>query len=193
MEHIIIFYAPTDLAAEAGESSGLILTWKDNSKIEDGYIIERKQNSQSSFSVIDTLLGSGSEYIDNNVEEALNYTYRIKAYKDTLETDYSNETSILVDITEEAEKIPAEYSLSQNYPNPFNPTTNIKFALSKPAPTKISVYDLLGRTIQTLLNRKLESGYYEINFNGDNLPSGVYLYRIQSGSFVKTKKMLLMK
>jgi len=89
--------------------------------------------------------------------------------------------------------IPATYSLSQNYPNPFNPATTIKFALTKPALTTLVLYDILGREIQTLLDRELEAGYHEINLNAGPLPSGVYFYRIESGSFVQTRKMVLMK
>jgi hypothetical protein len=89
--------------------------------------------------------------------------------------------------------IPAEFSISQNYPNPFNPTTRIEFALPKRAPTKIVLYDLLGREIQTPMNKELEAGYYEITVNADNLPTGVYFYRIQSGDFIQTRKMILVK
>ena len=89
--------------------------------------------------------------------------------------------------------MPTEYSISQNYPNPFNPTTRIKFALPTTALTKIIVYDILGRGIRTLINEVLKSGYYEINFDAGDLPSGVYFYRIQAGSFITTKKLLLLK
>ena len=93
----------------------------------------------------------------------------------------------------EVEGIPTEYSINQNYPNPFNPTTIIKYALPKTALTKISIYDLLGREIQILIDKEVEAGYHEINFNGDNFPSGIYFYRMQSGDFTQTKKMILLK
>ncbi len=99
---------------------------------------------------------------------------------------------IATDVNEE-EGLPTEYSISQNYPNPFNPTTRIKFALPTTALTKIIVYDILGRGIRTLINKVLKSGYYEINFDAGDLPSGVYFYRIQAGSFITTKKLLLLK
>jgi Secretion system C-terminal sorting domain len=85
------------------------------------------------------------------------------------------------------------YSISQNYPNPFNPTTKIKFGLPKAGLTKLIIYDLLGREVQTLINKELETGYHEINFDAGNFTSGVYFYRIQSGDFIQTKKMILMK
>jgi Fibronectin type III domain. len=89
--------------------------------------------------------------------------------------------------------IPTEYSISQNYPNPFNPSTKIIFALPQRALTKLIIYDLLGREVQTLINKELEAGYHEIYFDATNFPSGVYFYRIQSGNFIQTKKMILMK
>ncbi len=92
----------------------------------------------------------------------------------------------------------SDFSLSQNYPNPFNPTTTIKFAIpSVERPyraslqTKLIVYDILGREVKTLLNKPMQPGTYEVEFNGSSLPSGVYLYRIKAGSFVQTKKMIL--
>jgi peroxiredoxin len=89
--------------------------------------------------------------------------------------------------------IPTEYSLSQNYPNPFNPTTRINFALPQRALTRITIYDLLGREVQTPMNKELGTGFYEINVNANSIPSGIYFYRIQAGDFTQTKKMILMK
>jgi hypothetical protein len=89
--------------------------------------------------------------------------------------------------------IPDKYSLEQNYPNPFNPTTNIKFALPKSGFVKLTIYDITGRAINTLLNETKEAGSYSILFNGENLASGVYYYKIESNNFVDTKKMILIK
>jgi hypothetical protein len=188
-----ILYAPENLYLKISASTEITLTWEDNSKKEDGYVIERKQSPQTSFTIIDTLIGSGSKYLDTSVEQGQTYAYRIKAYMDSLESDYSNEASITVVSIQEEKEIPTEYSLNQNYPNPFNPTTKIKFALPKTSSTKIIVYDLLGREIQTLINQKLEAGYHEINFDAYNLPGGIYFFRIQSGYFTQAKKMILMK
>jgi hypothetical protein len=186
--------APTDLVLQRSAEKEITLTWIDNSTVENGYVIERKKNPQISFTVLDTLKGSGNQYVDKEVELSQAYTYRIKAYKNSVESDYSNEASLsLVGVKEEKEIIPTEYSISQNYPNPFNPTTKLKLALPKAALTKLIIYDLLGREVQTLINKELEAGYHEINFDASNLPSGVYYYRIQSGDFIQTKKMILIK
>jgi hypothetical protein len=185
--------APTDLALEKSGENEITLKWIENSTIEDGYIIERKQSPQTSFTVLDTLKGSGNEYIDNKANQAQAYTYRTKAYKDSVESDYSNEASLTVTDVQVEQGIPARYSISQNYPNPFNPTTKIIFALPQRSFTKLIMYDLLGREAQILINKELEAGYHEMNINGNNFPSGVYFYRIQSGAFIQTKKMILIK
>ncbi len=188
-----LLYAPTNLALQVNGSNEITLTWHDNSTIADGYVIEREQSPQTSFTLLDTLKGSGSEYVDKNAEQGQNYTYRIKAYKDTLQSGYSNEASLLVDVKGEETGIPSDYSISQNYPNPFNPTTKIKFALPKSGMIKIIIYDLLGRKVETLVNSEMEAGYHEINVDVNNLPSGIYLYRMEAGSFTSTRKFVLLK
>lgn len=85
------------------------------------------------------------------------------------------------------------YSMLQNYPNPFNPLTKIKFAISKAAPTKLLVYDLLGKQVKSLMDEYKEAGTYEVTFNASELSSGVYFYTLQSAEFIFTKKMTLLK
>jgi hypothetical protein len=84
-------------------------------------------------------------------------------------------------------------SLSQNYPNPFNPSTTIKFSIPNTQFTTLKVYNILGREVATLVNEEKTPGNYEVQFNGSNLSSGVYFYRLQSGSFSEIKKFVLMK
>jgi uncharacterized delta-60 repeat protein len=101
--------------------------------------------------------------------------------------------SQLVGITPVSNQIPKDFSLSQNYPNPFNPTTNIKFDVVGAGDVKIVVYDVMGREVQTLVNEKLQPGTYEAAFDGSQLTSGVYFYKITAGDFSETKKMLMIK
>jgi hypothetical protein len=89
--------------------------------------------------------------------------------------------------------MPAAYALAQNFPNPFNPVTQISFDLPHAGQTTLKVYDLLGREVATLLSRSLTAGNHQVNFNGGSLASGLYFYRIESGSFSATKKMVLLK
>lgn len=90
-------------------------------------------------------------------------------------------------------EIPSEFSLEQNYPNPFNPFTNIKFGIKENTHTSLKIYDLLGREIVTLVDQRLSPGSYNVEFNGTGLSSGTYIYRLSTGSFVSSKKFLLLK
>jgi len=90
-------------------------------------------------------------------------------------------------------EIPASYSLGQNYPNPFNPRTVVRFSLTVISNTTLKIYDMMGREVQTLVNERLQAGTYEATFDGSNLSSGVYFYRLTSGNFTQTKKLTLLK
>jgi hypothetical protein len=94
---------------------------------------------------------------------------------------------------EDNDLIPTEYGLDQNYPNPFNPSTEIRYQLPENNHVKLQVYDILGNVVETLLDNEIEAGYHSIQWNAGRFASGVYFYRIVSGSFVSTKKLMLMK
>ncbi len=100
---------------------------------------------------------------------------------------------IPVSISETDLNKPQNFNLSQNYPNPFNPNTIINFTLQKSHVVKLEIFNLLGQKIQTLLNKKMSSGSHEIEFSAKDLPSGVYLVSVESGSFKDMKKMILLK
>ena len=85
------------------------------------------------------------------------------------------------------------YTLFQNYPNPFNPSTNIRYSVAKPGLVSIIVYDLLGRKVRTLVNKEQPAGNYTLQFNANELSSGIYFYRMQTGNFSETKKLILLK
>jgi len=87
----------------------------------------------------------------------------------------------------------SDFILEQNYPNPFNPSTKIKYSIPQTSNVIIKVYDILGNEIETLVNEEKQTGTYEVTWYAENLPSGVYFYRLQAGSFVETKKMVLLK
>ena len=91
------------------------------------------------------------------------------------------------------EGAPLRFDLAQNYPNPFNPTTTIKFELPKASHVSLNVYDLLGREVTMLVNDKIDAGFHEVRFDGSNIASGVYFYRLQAGDFVATKRFLLLR
>ena len=89
--------------------------------------------------------------------------------------------------------LPVEFALQQNYPNPFNPSTTIGYELPKNAYVTLIVYDLLGRPVETLVNKLQSAGNHSVRFNGTNLPSGIYFYRLQAGTYYHTMKLLLLK
>lgn len=111
------------------------------------------------------------------------------SYNVLIPTNIENETAI-----------PSRFMLEQNYPNPFNPITKIQYSVPKTDEysaseplVQLRVYDMLGNAIATLVNEQKPAGIYEINFNGVGLTSGIYFYRLTAGSFLETKKMILMK
>ena len=88
---------------------------------------------------------------------------------------------------------PQAFSLEQNYPNPFNPSTIIRYSLGRAAHVKLSIFNLLGQQVATVVNGEQEAGTHEVKFDGGKLASGVYFYRLQAGSFVRTMKLLLLR
>ena len=91
------------------------------------------------------------------------------------------------------EVIAKEFRLNQNYPNPFNPTTKISFSIPAPSNVNLTVYNILGQKVTELLNKEMNAGSFEVNFNASKLASGIYYYRLQAGDLVSTKKMMLVK
>jgi hypothetical protein len=127
--------------------------------------------------------------------------YTVKVYpKLNGDEDASNDTisaSVIVTdvigVDDESDMAPAVYSLSQNYPNPFNPATVIKYSIAEAGKVELKIYNMLGQEIKTLVNEMKSAGRYEVKFNASDLSSGVYVYRIKSGGFVQTKKLMLIK
>jgi hypothetical protein len=97
-------------------------------------------------------------------------------------------------IEDESDNIPpTEFVLEQNYPNPFNPSTVISYRLPVISKVTLKVYDILGREVVTLVNEEQPAGNYEVEFNSKAISSGIYFYTLQAGSFISTKKMILLK
>lgn len=102
-------------------------------------------------------------------------------------------TTGLIAIENNGTAIPGEFALLQNYPNPFNPSTTIMFQLPTSGNVKLSVYDIMGKEVSVLVNESQNAGNYKIEWNASSYPSGVYFYRLEAGSFVSNKKMILIK
>jgi hypothetical protein len=90
-------------------------------------------------------------------------------------------------------EIPLKFSLSQNYPNPFNPTTKIRFDVQKTSFINITIYDILGRELETMVNEQLKPGTFEIDWDGSNFTSGIYFYKLTTESYTETRRMILIK
>ena len=101
--------------------------------------------------------------------------------------------SHVVEGFEQLSNLPTGFRLDQNYPNPFNPTTAIRFALARPSEVNLTLINILGQTVATLVSQELSVGEYEVSVNGDGLASGVYFYRIVAGDFVDQKRLVLLK
>jgi len=134
-------------------------------------------------------------------------TWAAVNYIDTLYPGYFNikveimvdgwaywEDQIIVGVEDENEiKLPISFNLEQNYPNPFNPSTTINYSIAKMSKVTLTLYNLLGEEVKTLINEEKPTGNYSVEFNAVNLPSGVYFYRLIAGDFTSTKKMLILK
>jgi len=96
-------------------------------------------------------------------------------------------------LAEKQNEVPEKFELKQNYPNPFNPTTQIPYSLTETATVRLEVYNILGKKVATLIDQQMEPGTYQVTFDGSNLASGVYIYRLQAGTRVSTRKFILAK
>jgi hypothetical protein len=108
-----------------------------------------------------------------------------------LEREAPPVTPLLADASPEA--LPTAYALEGNYPNPFNPVTTLRYALPEAATVRLVVYDLLGREVARLVEGVQQAGHHAVAFDGSGLASGVYLYRLEAGTFVQTRRMTLVK
>jgi hypothetical protein len=112
-----------------------------------------------------------------------------------IETGFLADTLFRTVATSVAERggVPKEFMLEQNFPNPFNPSTTIQYGLPARSHVNLTVFNTLGQSVSILVNGEQEAGYHEVQFDASGLSSGVYLYRIQAGEFVQTKRLLLLR
>ncbi len=184
----------TSFNADVNEN-GITLKWETATESNNqGFDIERSTNNIR-FEKIGSVKGKGTttEAQQYSFKDADITTGKGKAYYRLKQIDFDGTSSYSEAIEVEYSIIPVEFSLSQNYPNPFNPTTTIKFGIPKETKVVLKVYDILGKEVATIVNEKMEPGYYKYEWNGVPFASGVYFYRLDAGSFVKIKKMVLIK
>ena len=186
---------PIELTSFTGsyKNSEVMLSWKTETEVNNyGFNVERRIG-EGEWNTISFVAGSGNSnspkeysYSDKDLfAGGSKFQYRLKQ----MDNDGSFEYSEVVEL----ELVPNEYELSQNYPNPFNPSTTIRFSLPKQTQLKINIYNMLGELVETIAEGTYEAGYYKVNINVSNLPSGAYIYRIESAEFVQVKKLILLK
>ena len=194
---------PTNLTSKVAEDECINLSWKDNSKVEKRFVIERKINDESTsnpFIVIDTLSANQSSYDDYSVEDDQKYIYRIYSENSVASSLYSNTTELKFSAGEYNDPtIPDEFNLSQNYPNPFNPHTKINYSLKEMSNVGIKIYNILGEVVTTLVSEVQDAGNYTFEWDASNYSSGVYIYVMSAESqeseeqFQAVNKMILLK
>lgn len=201
---------PVELTSFTALSSGskILLNWQTATEVNNyGFEIQRKEINDE-WKKLAFVNGHGNSnspksysYDDNNPTGGSKIRYRLKQIDIDGKFEYSDEVEVAY--------VPKEFTLYQNYPNPFNPATKIKYTIPQTYPliptregmeqsergvlVVLKIYDILGKEIATLVNEKQSPGNYEVTFDAGNLPSGVYLCKIQAGSYVKIKKMMLIR
>jgi hypothetical protein len=163
-----------------------------------GFEIERKipdqvRNDNRNWANIGFVEGHGNSnsqkeynFIDSEVNAAGTYSYRLKQ----IDNDGAYEFSKTIEVNFGS---PIKFELNQNYPNPFNPSTTISFSLPESGNVILKIYNVIGKEIETLVEGYKEAGIYTVNFNAEELASGMYLYRLSTNGFTETKKLLLLK
>jgi len=183
-------------------NDGIKLNWRTETEVSNyGFEVQRAMSKVQSqdWETLGFVEGHGNSnspkdysFTDKNISGG-KYSYRLKQ----IDTDGNFEYSKVIEVDLGS---PTKFELSQNYPNPFNPSTKIRYSIPQSSSVVIKVFDILGNEIESLVNEEKQTGAYELTWYAEQLPSGIYFYRLQvypanggAGSFVETKKMLLMK
>jgi len=195
---------PVELLSFAATSTaqGIKLAWETASEHESrGFTLLRKPHGESAWTEVasyqtdnalraqNSLNGASYSFTDKTpLEVGKSYDYQLR------ETGFDGQVTTLQTLTLTIRfNVAREYELAQNYPNPFNPTTTIRYQIPTAEVVSLKVYDVLGKEVATLVSGRQEAGNYAVPFNASGLSSGMYFYRLQAGSFVETKKMMLVK
>jgi len=188
---------PTGLMATISEV-GIHLSW-DLSTAEDFQYFDLEKSSTADFGEYQVIETADTAYLDTDYEVDVTVYYRLVAYDDG---GNASEHSVAIDITvlwaDLGIAIPDEFAIHQNYPNPFNPVTTLRYDLPENGHVNITIYDMLGRQVKTLINEYQDPGYRSIIWDATNdygkpVSAGMYLYQIHAGEYISTKKMVLLK
>lgn len=170
------------------------LNWTSATEREnEGFRILRSSESSDTWTELDFIPGAGTttepqeySFIDNHLSRAGVYLYKlIQVDYDGTETEYGP--------IKYRYGAPADFAISQNYPNPFNPVTVVPYQIAEPSEVRLDVYNILGRHVQTLVDETREPGTYNVEFDGSNLASGIYIIHMQAGGVSETMEITLVK
>jgi hypothetical protein len=186
---------PVELVSFNASANGSIvnLSWTTATELNNNsFSIERKTSS-SNWQTIGFVKGSGTttamnsyNFADKNILSQTIYSYRLKQIDFNSTFSYSKVVQVSTNLIN-------TFELKQNYPNPFNPSTQISFSLAENGLVTLSVYNLLGQEVKTLISRNMEAGSHSISFDASGLQSGVYLYKLTASGSTLTKKMMFLK
>ena len=186
---------PVELTSFTADVIGsiVILNWQTATELNNQSFEVQRKLENSEWATIGFRTGQGTTTKQTNYTfqddiseiSATKLYYRLKQIDFNGTSEYSDEVTVV--------NQPRAYELYQNYPNPFNPSTTISYSIPKAGLVKIVIYNTLGEVIKELVNENKDPGYYYINWNADNVNSGVYFLKIEANNFVTTKKMLLTK
>ncbi len=186
------------------EQGSVLLTWITESEMENqGFNIYRSTAANGDYVKINGRLISGAgtsserheySYVDNRIDEDGNYYYKIADVDLNGRSRFHGPVSVFVETVE----VPEKMMLEQNYPNPFNPDTKIRFGLTEDSWVRLQIFNLRGERVRTLIDANQSAGYHDISWDGTSdtgviMPTGIYIYRLQTNSFVDTKKMIRTK
>jgi uncharacterized lipoprotein YddW (UPF0748 family) len=174
--------------------NGTVQWMKNTSAVS--YRVQLSVGADFSTTVVDTQQVADTTLAYANLAPSKIYFWRVAGTNPTGVGNWSDVwrfRTLAPSAVERTPGMPETYALDQNFPNPFNPETNIRFSVSSPARVTLTVYDVLGRSMATLIDREMQAGVYTAIWNGTYCPSGIYFYRLTAGNFTDVKKMLLQK
>jgi len=194
----------TTMAAPEGftlypSSTYVILTWNATDEEVLYYLLERSTDEEFSEGNVVSNYLNDTYYEDDDLEFNTEYFYRVSYYANGW-SPYSEVLSVTLEQMDvsDGNQLPGTYALHQNYPNPFNPVTNLSYDLPEDAMVNITIYDMMGKVVTTLVNDQQSAGYKTLQWNATNngghpISAGLYIYTIEAGDFSKTRKMILLK
>ena len=193
----MVMAAPSGLVAYP-EETYVMLTW--DPAVEEGlqyYLLERSTDVEFTEDVTSNYVMT-NYYEDNSLEYDTEYFYRISYFNGNW-SEVSDPVSVTLEfMSVKNNQLPEVFALHQNYPNPFNPVTNLSYDLPEDAMVSITIYDMMGKVVASLVNGQQSAGFKTLQWDATNqsgmpISAGLYIYTIQAGEFNQTRKMILLK